>query len=521
MSLNPSPKKNQNQSTRSQKTQSDHQLLHFSRLRRTLHGVPRDHHYLDMVRVRIFMILVVALANALPRLGRRQKTRPQTSAMNPPAPHKAPESSSVVLGSVGLFGGILTHLVLGSFYCVPNMASYMRPELQFFKGSGSGKPDALYSMPLTLATSSVFMPVGAWLATEVSPSLAALAGGLVVALSCFLSSYATKCWQFILSQGVLFGVGHALAYTSPMVSGWRVFPTRRGLVSGTILTGFGSAAFVWNPIITLLMNPENLPPPFPDFVSARLASTLRTLAASFCATSFLGAALVAISSAAVPKGATARTKPTATGQVERSSTSKALSSPHFWSAWALCTLSASAALNVAALWKGFASRAGAGALRTDDRALALAGSLSALGNGFGRFFFATISDTYGLGPTYLLLLRLEVFSMLALGPAALSGSPPLFAATLGVVFFCLGGIFSLSPPLASALFGPIDGPKVYGFIFSAFPFASISGQILSQLILDRVGWHTVIQIFTVLGATAFFPLHTLWPRLQHKAFPAK
>lgn len=114
---------------------------------------------------------------------------------------------------VGLFGGTLTHVVLGSFYCVPNLASYMPANVKYFSPGSSGKPDALLAMPLILAFSAVAMPVGARLA-EMSIPGAALAGGGAVAASVALASCARTCAGFLWTHGVMCGTGIGRVYGS-------------------------------------------------------------------------------------------------------------------------------------------------------------------------------------------------------------------------------------------------------------------------------------------------------------------
>mmetsp|Transcript_20507 Transcript_20507/g.63379 ORF Transcript_20507/g.63379 Transcript_20507/m.63379 type:complete len:480 (+) Transcript_20507:45-1484(+) len=415
------------------------------------------------------------------------------------------ERKGVALGIVALAGGCLTHVVLGSFYSIPTYVSYMSAKQQYFDPTkAGGKPDALYALSLTLLTSSMVMPFFARLASDVSAVGMSLLSGVVASLAVLLASYATECWHFLLSHGVLFGVAHALGYTSPMVIGWRNFPNRRGLVSGVILLGFGCAASVWSPLATALANPDNVAPPFPASVRDRLAPTLRTLAGIYCFVSAAG--VVALALGSPQKKTPATTKQTKKDVLpHRSVVREALGSGPFWLAWGLCAMAASASLNVATLYKGFAAAFGCDAVRADDRALAVAGAVGALGNGLGRLTWAALSDVVGLKPTYLALLLVQTSAMLALGPAALTG-PRTFAAVLGLIFYTLGGCFSLSPPLASALFGPVDGPQVYGMVFSAFPVASVAGNLVATSIISRLGWQALLNILAATSVLAFLPL---------------
>ena len=69
-----------------------------------------------------------------------------------------------------------------------------------------------------------------------------------MALGVFLASYAPNLATFMFCYSFLFGTGIGLAYTAPMVNGWRWFPDRKGMVSGAVVAGFGAGGFVFNQV---------------------------------------------------------------------------------------------------------------------------------------------------------------------------------------------------------------------------------------------------------------------------------
>lgn len=69
-----------------------------------------------------------------------------------------------------------------------------------------------------------------------------------MALGVFLASYAPNLATFMFCYSFLFGTGIGLAYTAPMVNGWRWFPNRKGMVSGAVVAGFGAGGFVFNQV---------------------------------------------------------------------------------------------------------------------------------------------------------------------------------------------------------------------------------------------------------------------------------
>jgi hypothetical protein len=56
----------------------------------------------------------------------------------------------------------------------------------------------------------------------------------------------------------VFPVGVGVCYWTPIMCGWEHIPSRKGLVSGLILGGFGFGAFIFGFISTHITNPNNL-----------------------------------------------------------------------------------------------------------------------------------------------------------------------------------------------------------------------------------------------------------------------
>lgn len=93
--------------------------------------------------------------------------------------------------------------------------------------------------------------VSAW-TQAFSPRSVTLIGGFIFGLSMVLASFGTKVWHFVLSQGLLLGIGTCLSYI-PAVTvapGW--YDKWRGLAMGVILSGTGVGGVAWAPILRSL-----------------------------------------------------------------------------------------------------------------------------------------------------------------------------------------------------------------------------------------------------------------------------
>ena len=85
-----------------------------------------------------------------------------------------------------------------------------------------------------------------------SPRWVTLVGGFLLGLGLVLASFGKQLWHFVLSQGVLLGVGTCLAYIPAVTAapGW--YDKRRGLAMGFILSGTGLGGVAWAPILRVL-----------------------------------------------------------------------------------------------------------------------------------------------------------------------------------------------------------------------------------------------------------------------------
>jgi MFS transporter, OFA family, oxalate/formate antiporter len=80
------------------------------------------------------------------------------------------------------------------------------------------------------------------------------------------------------------------------------FPSKKGLISGITIGGFGLGALVFDPISSALVNPEGIKPEdgkFPDSVNDNFISMYRTLLAIFALLVFIG--IIGVFQAPIPE----------------------------------------------------------------------------------------------------------------------------------------------------------------------------------------------------------------------------
>uniref|UniRef100_A0A7E4W2D7 MFS domain-containing protein n=1 Tax=Panagrellus redivivus TaxID=6233 RepID=A0A7E4W2D7_PANRE len=134
------------------------------------------------------------------------------------------------------------------------MASYMQN-----RTSGHVTIEQLMWIPTLQGCFPFAMLVGGFLSSKLEPRAATFIGCSCMTGSVFLSSITIRSGLalFLLSYGVLFGLGQGIAYVVAVSSVINWAPHRVGLFSGLVAGAFGVSAAIFTPIQTRLINPEN------------------------------------------------------------------------------------------------------------------------------------------------------------------------------------------------------------------------------------------------------------------------
>jgi MFS family permease len=129
---------------------------------------------------------------------------------------------------------------------------------------------------------------------------------MCVASGAFLCSVCKSVPAFCLAQAV-YGSGIGIGYIAPLSCGYRHLPSRKGLVSGLIVGGFGAGSFVFNLAATQFVNPGNEKVPdgedyYPEGgeVAEAIPGMYRLLAAAYLVLGLGGSSLLSDPDEEVP-----------------------------------------------------------------------------------------------------------------------------------------------------------------------------------------------------------------------------
>ena len=180
----------------------------------------------------------------------------------------------------------------------------------------------------------------------------------------------------------------------------------------------------------------------------------------------------------LPKGFT----PSATGisAADSFTFGEAVRTPQWWMLWGMLFLNVSAGLGLISQL----SPLGQNVVKQADptitaAALAVAGgnivAITAIFNGLGRLFWASISDAIGRKMVFMIMFITQALLYIYLPQVA---NVTLFTGIGCYLLACYGGGFATMPAFAADSFGPGYIGKVYGMMLTAWGCAGIVGPLV-------------------------------------------
>ena len=207
---------------------------------------------------------------------------------------------------------------------------------------------------------------------------------------------------YLLTYGVLSGMGMGIGYISPVSTLVKWFPDRRGLATGMAVLGFGAGALITAPVAASLME------------SVGISNTYFILGAGYFILMFLGASYIAPPPANwMPEGMKHEIK---SGKKElkkdlRQLTAReAVKTKHFWMLWAMNLINASAGIMMISV---------ASPMAQEVVGLSVAGAAAMVGimglfNGGGRLAWAAASDYIGRHNVFIIFFVIQLVAFITL-----------------------------------------------------------------------------------------------------------
>lgn len=379
-----------------------------------------------------------------------------------------------------MVGGVVIQLCLGAIYAWSVFRKPLEGEPLKLTPTQATLPFALVLIFFALST----IIGGRW-QDKKGPRLVAMVGGILLGMGLILSGLLQSFPAIIISYGVIAGIGIGLAYVCPISTSVKWFPDMRGLATGIAVLGFGGGALLAAPIARSLIDKFNV------------FNTFLILGVSFLILVIVGAQFLRNPPEGYkPEGWLPPTTSTATTY---SYTSKEmLSSSQFYLIWLIFFFGCATGLMII----GQTSPIGQDLAGLTKESAAIAVSILAIFNAFGRIFWGKISD---------LLKRLQTLSLVFLicGIAVLlydliDRFPVYYWIGVSLVGLCFGGYLALFPAVTADFYGTKHHGMNYGLVFTAFGLGGLFGNIFAPQVLEQTKSYSlafwVTGILCLLGA---------------------
>ena len=304
-----------------------------------------------------------------------------------------------------------------------------------------------------------------------------------------LAVYLDSSILFLLTYGLLSGLGLGIGYISPVSTLVKWFPDRRGLATGMAVLGFGSGALITAPVANSLIT------------SVGISNTFFILGASYLTLMVLGATYIEPPKAGwMPENMKKKAEAgqeTVKRDLRQLTAKEAVKTKHFWMLWTMMLINTSAGIMMISV----ASPMAQDVVGLSAAAAATMVGLMGIFNGGGRLGWAAASDFLGRPTTFLIffMIQLVAFSTLPNTTNAL-----LFQLLIFLVVSCYGGGFSNLPAFIGDLFGTKQLGAIHGYLLTTWSLGGIIGPMLVTNIKAVTGSYIpVFYVFLGLISIAF------------------
>ena len=359
--------------------------------------------------------------------------------------------------------------------------------------------DVQWGFTVFVALETWMMPLSGWLIDLLGPRVFVSVGGLMCGLGWAGLGSVHSLSALYLSYA-LTGFGAAIVYCGSLGT-VKWFPDKRGLAAGLISAGFGSGSALFVPIIAYLLRTSNYHVAF--LYTGIAQGLIIVLAAQFLRNPHKTA----------PVSAPTRVQVRSHG--EEFNSFEMLRTPHFYLLFVMALMMGIGGLMATAQVAPMADT-----LKIGAAALTLSLTLNPLANGGARIFWGWVSDHVGRERTMFIAFLLQsVFLMGVVTVGHISAG--WFIASMAMVFFTWGEVYSLFPSICADWFGARNVSSNYSFLYSAKGVASIMGGGLAATLFEKTGsWNYGFYLcsgMALITAVAALGLRKL--PLPHKKQP--
>lgn len=372
---------------------------------------------------------------------------------------------------------LLIHVCIGSVYCW----SLIKDEIALLMNCSVSSIEfafslAIFFLGMSAAFAGNFVEKNVKASSGLSCTFFTL--GLIFSI---VSIYYQSITGLMLSYGCIMGIGLGIGYLAPVKTLMLWFSEHKGLATGIAISGFGLSKVIFSPFIEWC-NTE---------YSVITTLTIIALFSVIC---------MSIATYLIKKPDD-WVEPKVKFNIK--SYFNILKEPVYIMIWIIFYLNITCGLALISFEKSISLYAGIASV-------GILSSLTAFFNTAGRFCYSTASD-FMSNKTWVYI---TIFITSCLSVIFASFIPLVIPLMLCVINAGYGGGFSTLPTLLQSKFGMEKISTIHGMTLSAWAFAGLSGNQLSNLIINILGWPYEV-LFVILFLLYGVALYLSYKILKH------
>ena len=279
-----------------------------------------------------------------------------------------------------------------------------------------------------------------------------------------------------LFYGVVGGIGLGVGYITPVSTLVKWFPRNRGFATGLAIMGFGFASLIAGPVMQLLVREVGL-------VNNFLILGLTYMVIMAASARYLAPPPVTKIAEQPSHGQTR-----SAGLYRQFTAKEAMHTWQFYALWWVFFTNITCGIGLLSVASPMAQEV----VKMSPLAAASMVGLIGLLNGLGRIVWASVSDYFGRGLTYILFFVIEAIAFFALADTT---SEIGFQMLVFLIITCYGGGFSCMPAYLSDLFGTKQLSAIHGRILTAWGAAGVVGPVLLTWIRETTNSYSLTLFF--------------------------
>ena len=391
----------------------------------------------------------------------------------------------------------LINLCIGSIYAWSVFAQPMAAHLSQVLGRELTSGDLAIVYTIANAVGPITMISGGFFNDKFGPKAVIFLGGLMFGVGMILSGFASSVGMLICTYGLLGGLGLGMAYGCTISTGVKFFPDKRGLVGGITTAVYGLSSVILPPIANALVDSVGVQRTF------NIVGLVFLIVICVCALFLFPCPDGFVPEGYVPPKATAKSAP-----VRDKNWQEMLKSPVFYVMMACMLCGAFSGMMIISQ----ASAVAQVMVGLSASTAAVAVSVLALFNAFGRIAAGTLSDKIGRINTLTVALVLSFFGLLVLRFSG-EGKAALFYLGIAVVGISFGSFMGVYPGFTADRFGAKNNSVNYGIMFIGFALAGYFGPTIMKNAYASTGQYQTAflyaMVFAVVGLCLTFAYRAL------------